>query len=99
VSDHEHTAEVCLDCELIALIDRYCEHTHLATGKPVDVSEITRVLISRVSEFMAMRDDAKERKHAVKRAQEMLAGMTRQRRATGVYPGGPNAEYGTETAH
>jgi hypothetical protein len=70
-------------------MDDYNEHLHTTTGEPVSVDRNIADLMACAAELIAMYSDGKERKHVLKEAQAELARLTRERRATGRYPGGP----------
>jgi hypothetical protein len=72
-------------------MDQYNERQHLETGEPVIIDENIADLMACAAELIAMIDDAKARKFVLKRTQDQLAQLTRERRAEGRYPGGPGA--------
>jgi hypothetical protein len=83
----EH-ANDCLHCAVNRVIDAHNERKHLATGEPVNVDHVIADLMAVAAEMIAFYDDPKARKFVLKRAQNDLAILTRERRTTGRYPGG-----------
>jgi hypothetical protein len=80
-------------------MDERAERIHLETGQPVNIDDSIAALMHCAAQLIAMYDEAKLRKFVMKRAQDQLAKMVREARETGVYPGGPNAEYFEQSRH
>lgn len=89
MNDNSDEREPCLHCVLNQTMDDYNAHMHEKTGQPVNVDHNISDLMGVAAELIAMYDDAKVRKFVMKRAQDELARLVREKRAAGVYPGGP----------
>ena len=80
----------CAHCEINRALDAWAARYHALTGYPTYTPRTIGDLMACAAELIAMYDTS-GRKRLVKQSQELLAALTRERRKTGRYPGGPGA--------
>lgn len=78
----------CLHCVLNAAVNIHNAMIYKITRERVNVDDNISQLMEVAAELIAFYDDPKTRKFVMKRCQELLAALVRQKRADGVYPGG-----------